>query len=55
MERFNYTNLAAAESEDARIIAFLEAESWGRKKDEEEEMEEREREMELERMKAENG
>lgn len=52
MERFNYPNIAAVYAEDAVILTMLEAESWGRRKDDEEELEEQKREIEEQRMKA---
>jgi hypothetical protein len=55
MERFNYPNIAAVEAEDGRILAMLEAESWGRLKDEQEEQAEREEEMEQSRLRSEHG
>lgn len=42
MERFNYPNLAAVLAEDAEILQLLEAESYGRKRDDEEKLSEQE-------------
>ena len=39
MERFNYKNLKAVYREDVSILALLEAESYGYKKDQQEELE----------------
>lgn len=53
MDRFNYPTLEAAENEDGRILAMLEAESWGRKRDEQEESDEQIKEAEDAKLKAE--
>lgn len=55
MERFNYPNLAAVEAEDLRILQLLEAESYGRKRDDQEELDEREAEIEMQRMRNANA
>lgn len=49
MERFNYPTLAAARAESAEILQLLEAESYGRRRDEQEELEEQEREAEAQK------
>ena len=52
MERFNYPNIAAVLAEDASILVMLEAESWGKRRDDDEELEEQKREIEEQRMRA---